>query len=655
MRLAQFRQGEMAVLLALALVMLPLLLYLPPWLPVLVLTMLLVRGFLLQRQYRLPSLWLLLPLLGLSIGGIWLNLNTLIGREGGAALLILLLGFKSFESRQQRDWQVLLALGFFLAAIPLLFDQSPPSALWLIISLLALTWAMLRLAGGAVPGTAGMAAQALLLSLPLMLVLFVVMPRLPGPLWSMPHEQHVASTGLSDSMEPGSISQLVQQQEPAFSVVFNGPPPAHEQLYWRIMIFDDFDGRRWQSVHGQMRERMQLAGGEKVRYRLTGKPSRSRLPLLDYPLAAPAEGKLEPGGLFKLANDQDDMLRIAGESLVGSRYLSELSRSDQDFYRHLPPGNPASRQLAMQWRSQSSDSAGFVREALLHFRLGGFAYTLRPPLLEGDNSIDAFMFATRQGFCEHYASAFAFMARAAGIPARVVTGYQGGQFNPLGRFWQVRSSDAHAWVEVWLAERGEWLRVDPTAAVAPERVSKDLGQSIPAMQAQLPVFGSRMPTWMVRVQQGWQAAGFVWQQWVVGYDASRQLSLYRWLGLGDAVDSTAVVRGLLGGVVLAGLPLLWWWRRSPERLPLQEGRVRLERALRQQGITLLPSDGPLDMLNKARGLPAPAYRELKQLCKEYAAMRYQNPALSQQQARLWLRRVRAFSTDLARGKLRQGG
>lgn len=652
MKPALSKQGEMAVLLALALVMLPLLFQLPSWLPALVLAMLLVRGFLLLRQYRLPSLWLLLPLLGVSVAGLWLNLNTLIGREGGASLLILLLGFKSFESRQQRDWQVLLALGFFLAAMPLLFDQSPLSALWLVISLLALTWAMLRLAASTLHGAAGTAVQALLLSLPLMLVLFVVMPRLPGPLWSMPHDQHTASTGLSDSMEPGSISQLVQQQEAAFSVVFDGTPPAHEQLYWRIMIFDDFDGRRWQNVRGLTQEQVQLQGGVRVSYRLTGKPSRARLPLLDYPLAAPAGGGLEPGGLFKLAKDRDDVLRISAQSMVGSHYRSELSRSDQDFYLHLPPGNPASRQLALQWRLQGRDSAGFVREALLHFRLAGFSYTLTPPLLAGDNSIDAFMFSTHQGFCEHYASAFAFMARAAGIPARVVTGYQGGQFNPLGSFWQVRSSDAHAWVEVWLAENGEWLRVDPTAAVAPARLTQDLGQSIPALQAQLPVLGSRLPSWILRVQQGWQAAGFAWQQWVIGYDASRQLSLYRWLGLGDAVDAAAVVRALLCGAVLAGLPLLWWWRRRPDSLPLQQGRNQLEKALLRQGIAILPSDGPLDIANKSRGLPAPAYRQLRQLLKEYAAMRYQQSASTPQQARSWLRRVRAFRSALLRGKLR---
>ncbi|WP_199053071.1 DUF3488 and transglutaminase-like domain-containing protein [Aquitalea sp. ASV15] len=635
------RQGEMAVLLAVALVILPLLLLLPPWLPMLVLCMLALRAVLLRRQAVLPSLYLLLPLLLLAIGGLWLSLNTLVGREGGAALLILLLGFKSFESRQQRDWQVLLALGFFLAAMPLLFDQSPLAAVWLAISLLALTWAMLILSGEMVEGSLRSAMQALSLSLPLMLVLFVVMPRLPGPLWSMPHDQHVAGTGLSDSMEPGSISQLVQQQEPAFSVVFAGRAPAVSEMYWRIMIFDDFDGRRWQNVRGLSSETVRWQGGRLVSYSLTGKPSKARLPLLEYTVTAPAGGVLEPGNLFKLARDGDELFRFQAESLLAAHYRTVLSRADQDFYRHLPPGNLASRQLALQWRAQGGDGAGFIRTALQYFRLGGFAYTLQPPLLNSEDGIDQFMFSSRQGFCEHYASALAFMARAAGMPARIVTGYQGGQFNPVGQFWQVRSSDAHAWVEIWLAESGEWLRVDPTAAVAPDRVAQGVSQSIPAMQPQLPVLGRSMPGWLLRVQQNWQAAGFAWQQWVVGYDAGKQLNLYRWLGLGDQVDSGTVLRAVLIGGSLACLPLLLLWRRRPSVPPLQQGRHRLVQALAAMGIVVVDSDGPLDILNKARRLPEPDYRQLKALLKEYAAMRYRQPA-APQQVRQWLRRVKAF-------------
>ncbi|MBV8679227.1 MAG: DUF3488 domain-containing protein, partial [Aquitalea sp.] len=491
-----------------------------------------------------------------------------------------------------------------------------------------------------------------LLSLPLMLVLFVVMPRLPGPLWSMPHDQHAASTGLSDSMEPGSISQLVQQREAAFSVVFQGPSPKPSEMYWRIMIFDDFDGRRWQNVRGLGQERVQLLGGHPVTYSLTGKPAKSRLPLLDYPLSAPTGGVLEPGSLFKLPKDSDDLFRLQAESLPGSHYHTVLSRSDQDFYRHLPPGNPASRQLAMQWRARSEDGAGFVREALLHFRLGGFAYTLNPPLLKSEDGIDEFMFSSRQGFCEHYASALAFMARAAGIPARVVSGYQGGQFNPVGQFWQVNSSDAHAWVEVWLEESREWLRVDPTAAVSPSRVEQGLAQSIPAMQEQLPGLGRSMPVWLLHVQQNWQAAGFAWQQWVVGYDAGKQLGLYRLLGLGDQVDSAAVLRALLMGGALACLPLLLLWRHQRGGSPLQQGRTRLVQILARQGVVITASDGPLDMLNKARRMPEPDYRQLKVLLKEYAAMRYRQPSQTAGQARQWLRQVRAFKPAASRNKRR---
>ena len=652
MKHALLRPAEMAVLLALALVILPLLFYLPFWLPALVELMLLLRAFMLSRQSRLPGLPVLLPLLLLAAAGVWLSLNTLIGREGGAALLILLLGFKVFESRQQRDWQVVLALGFFLAAMPLLFDQSPWSALWLIISLLALTWAMLRLAGDIPSGSARTALQALLLSMPLMLVLFVVMPRLPGPLWSMPHDTHTAQTGLSDSMEPGSISQLVQREDTAFSVVFSDAAPAVSQMYWRIMILDDFDGRRWQNVHGLQQESAQLQGGQLIHYRLTGKPVRSRLPLLEIPWEVPDSGVLEPGRVFRLTGDSDDTLRIAVSSLLGSHYHQALSESDQAFYRRLPPGNPASRQLAQQWRMQSQDDAGFVREALLHFRLNGYRYTLTPPLLEGDNATDAFLFSSRQGFCEHYASAFAFLARAAGIPARVVTGYQGAQYNPVGQFWQVRSADAHAWVEVWLKETGEWLRVDPTAAVAPQRVSDGVSQSIPSLQPGLPLM-RQIPAWLLPLQQSWQAAGFAWQQWIVGYDAARQLNLYRLLGLGQSVDAAAVLRALLLGGGLALLPLLWWWRRGTAVAPLQVGRTMLVVALRGHGIKILPSDGPLDMLNKAAHLPKDLHVLLKPLLKQYAAMRYRQPALPAKEVQVWLSQVRRFGQQ-ARKQRRRG-
>jgi len=638
------QQGEMAVLLAVGVALAPLLLQLPFWLPLLVLLMLALRAGLWKRQAAMPSLRLLLPLLLLAMVGLWLSLNTLVGREGGVALLALLIGFKAFECRQLRDWQVLLALGFFAAATPLLFLQSLWSALWLVLTMLVLTWAMLLLAGELPQHSGRVAAGSLALSLPLMVMLFVVMPRLPGPLWSMPHDQHAASTGLSDSMEPGSISQLVQDGQPAFSVVFSSQPPAISALYWRVMVFDGFDGQRWQNLGFSGHEDRQdwpLAGNV-VHYSLTGRPAKSRLPMLDYPLSAPTGAVLEAGRVLRLNRDSEDLYRFQGMSLLADHYPVMLSRMEQAFYLRLPAGNLASRQLAASLRQQGGSDISFIRAALSFFRLGSFSYTLTPPLLQERDGIDQFLFSTHQGFCEHYASALAFLARAAGIPARVVVGYQGGEFNSVGKFWQVRSSDAHAWVEVWLHDVGQWQRVDPTAAVAPGRISQGPAQALPGLQPGLPLLGGETPGWLHSALQDWQALGFAWQQWVLAYDAGKQRQLFQFLGLGEDVDASSVARALLFGGVLACLPLLLLWRRREKANPLKQGRACLVERLARCGVSVLPADGPLDILNKARGLAGDDYRRLKFLLKQYAALRYAQDSPSSRSEQQWLRQVRAF-------------
>ncbi len=639
------------VLAALGVTTAPLLLQLPLWIPLLVLVMLGLRGRMLWAGRALPARWLLLCVLTAAVLVLWLTTKTLVGREGGVALLSLLLGFKAFESASRRDWQVLLALGFFLAGMPLLFDQSPLAAAWLTLSLLALTWAMVLLAGAAPKGSLRTAISALLLALPMMLVLFVVMPRLPGPLWSMPHDQKRASTGMSDEMEPGSISQLIQNQEPAFSVVFDGAIPPRPSLYWRMMIFDDFDGRRWQNIRGVTQERMGLSGGDAVNYTLTLRPEKSRLPALEY-VEGPSEStRMEPGGVLRLEKEGEELFRYRARSRPQAAYLTDLSLQDQQFYRRLPVGNPQTRLLAERLRLQGGDDAGFVRAALEYFRLGAYRYTLSPPLLDGDEPIDQFLFSTRQGFCEHYASAMAVLARAAGLPARVVVGYQGGEYNPVGRFWQVRSSDAHAWVEVWLPSRQQWLRVDPTAAVAPSRVSEEVTQAIPAL-AGGGAAGAASANWWRPVRQGWQALSFSWQQWVVGYDASRQQGLYQRLGLGDSVDSAAVTKGVLIGGALACLPLLLLWRRQKGLPPLAEGRARIVGQLARHGIAVRDSDGPLDIINKSRRLPEQEFKQLKRLFKRYSALRYGAAKPDSAQERAWLKEARRFSVTgkhLARG------
>ncbi|UTH72411.1 DUF3488 and transglutaminase-like domain-containing protein [Chromobacterium sp. IIBBL 290-4] len=626
------------ILLALSWTVLPLFWHLPPWLPALALLAFAARAWLAFQHAAMPGRKLLLPALLLGGVGLWLSLGVLVGREGGVALLVLLIAFKGFETASLRDWRVLLALGFFLAAMPLLFDQSPLMAVWLAVCVLLLTWAAAVLAGSPPRGSLRNALQALALSLPLMLILFVFMPRLPEPLWSMPGKDNVASSGLGDDMEPGSIGRMILNRDPAFSVVFAGEAPRQDQLYWRVLLLDDFDGRRWLSVGGHWAEKATMAGGRPLRYSLTLRADKGRVPVLDVPSVAAADTHLEAGALLRQDRKHDELSRYQPISLVGGHYLVQLGR-EEAFYLRLPPGNPRSRELARQLAMRSGGGARLVAEILQFLRLGGFRYTLQPPVL-GDQQIDQFLFSTRQGFCEHYASAFVFLARAGGLPARVVAGYQGGEFNPLGQFWLVRSSDAHAWAEIWLD--GRWLRVDPTAAVSPDRVEQGADQALPALRAEGVAGMALPPVWLRGLRNRWQAANFAWQQWVVGYDADRQKGLFRRLKLGDRVDGGSVLRGLLAGLLLSSLPILFWWRGRTRVEPLTQGWRALRNTLQKRGVIASPSMGPVEVLKAARGLPKDDYRRLQALIREYIELRYRCAEANPGKARDWMRRARRW-------------
>jgi transglutaminase-like putative cysteine protease len=491
--------------------------------------------------------------------------------------------------------------------------------------------------------------QALLLSLPLMLVLFVVMPRLPGPLWSMPAASGSASSGLAEDMAPGSISQLIPSNEPVFTVVFNGTVPARRDFYWRVMLFDQFDGRRWFNAGAIAEPGGRVVGGTPVGYTLTVAPDKGRVPVLDLP-GDVAEGLRERAGMvWQQQRPSETRIRYRADSHAGALLAEPLDAAHLAFYRHLPAGNDRARALAAAIWARSRGDEAYIRALLGHFRLESFRYTLSPPPLSGA-IVDQFLFETRQGFCEHYASALAFLARAAGIPSRVVVGYQGGEYNAAGGFWQVRSSDAHAWVEVWLASRQGWWRVDPTAAVSPDRIEQGVEQAVPTVRSGMPILGGSPPEWMLALRQHWLAANFAWQQWVVGYDAGRQRSLFRALGLGQEVDVPAVLKGLLAGSMLMIMPLWWWWRRLPQREPLLQGWLLLGYRLRRVGVTITPADTPGEVLHRAAHLAEVDRAQLAALLEAYVGLRYRTSGeAAPLAARRWLGAVRRFHP--ARGAL----
>ncbi|MDC7704793.1 transglutaminase family protein [Vogesella indigofera] len=650
------RLAHFAVLAALALTVLPLFLQLPPWVPLLFALQLGGRAWLAWQGRQLPHrVWLLLAMI-VPVLLLWLSLRTLVGREGGVALLLLLTGFKAFETVTLRDWRVLLGLGFFLAATPLLFDQSLPSALWLLLSLFVLTWAMVLLAGVDSAASPRAAALALLYAMPLMLLLFVAMPRLPGPLWSMPTTDQRATSGLSDSLAPGSIGQMIPSREPAFTAQFRGRQPSREQLYWRVMVFDRFDGARWTagSVPDSGAAVLTSGAGRELSYSITATPFKGALPVLEHAVWA-GEGvqQLAAQLVRRIDARNEERLRYDVRSVAHAAYPAALSAEQRAHYLQLPAANLRTRQQGEFFGRQFRDEAGRLVALRAWLQQQGLRYTLSPPLLQGD-VVDDFLFSSRQGFCEHFASAFATLARAAGLPARIVVGFQGGEFNAGGQFWLVRSSDAHAWTEVWL--QGHWQRVDPTALVAPSRVVSEVGELVPEAQAVVPVLGRRPPAWWRSAHAQWQRAGFVWQQWVVDYDARRQQSLFQRLGLGRVGVGSVMTVLLLGGVMLV-LPLLLWllWRRPLARSYPVRGWQLLVLRLQQAGVTALASDTPAQLRDKAKGLAAEQQQQLARLLADWQQWRYAEGATdADPRWRGWWWQVRRFRPPRLAAKKRTG-
>jgi transglutaminase-like putative cysteine protease len=637
------RHAVMAVLCGLLISAAPLISRLSPWVVGCFVGMWLLRVWLHWRDAPLPRRSLLLLALAIPLALMLKTPQSVLGREGGVSVLMVLSAFKLLETESLRDWRILLALAFFVAVTPLLFDQSPLAALWLLLTLALLTMALAQLAGQSWRSSVRQTGLSFALGLPLALVLFVVMPRLPGPLWNLPQRDDSASSGLSPVMSPGSISRLILSGEPAFSAVFVGRPPRTSALYWRMLVLDSFDGQSWRNG-GRIEADFNTTavGGTPVHYVLTAKPQQGRLPALDLPQVLPEGVEAQAGLLFGVSGPQQNVRRLEAVSVVGSHLSELLGAARRNWYLQLPPGNSQARELAEQWRRNAHSEQDWVKLALGYYRQNQFRYTLTPPPLQGD-IVDQFLFSTRQGFCEHYAASLAFLARAAGIPSRVVVGYQGGDYNPIGNFWQIRSSDAHAWVELWFADEQVWQRVDPTAAAIPGRVDSGVENALPGTRARLPWGGGEVPAWMISLQERWRAAQFQWQQWVIGYDAERQRNLFSWLGLGERVNVAAVLRALLAGGLLAGLPLPFWlWRLRRVQDPLQDGWLHLRQRLQRAGVPVAASDGPLDFLDKARNLPPEQRQTLKGLVKQYIDLRYREKEGGGQAVSEWRRRVRRF-------------
>lgn len=607
---------------------LPHLARLPWWLTLYLAALFVWRYLMLKRGYPAPVGLLRFVLMALGVLAVYLHYGTILGRDAGGALLATMLALKFLELRRLRDYMLAVFLVYFLIMVGFLHSQEMWLVLYLFVAFVATTATLVRLA---LPGVAGKRALRIALvllaqALPLMLVMHLLFPRLQGSLWGMPQDAYAGRTGMSEQMQPGSINQLSFSTEIAFRAHFPQDLPKPAELYWRVLVLTHTDGRTWtRSGARQAHDYQPLS--PVLSYSLALEPSdKPWVPTLEMPARVPAGLRLGSG--WTLVATQPIFRRQLLEMSAHTRYRAlEIDDYERRTTLAQPPPSARVQALADELRRGRRDDLT-VQAALAHFRTEPFFYTLEPPLL-GVDPTDEFLFDTRRGFCEHYSAAFVVLMRAAGLPARVVVGYQGGEFNPGNRSFIVRQSDAHAWAEVWLAGRG-WIRVDPTAAIAPERIEYG-ADALRRLLAR----GVRPGTATARVltldgferlrrdlRLAFDTAQSAWQRWVLSYDTSHQRELLARLGLDDMHGARLIgLLALLVAVVIAVYVLITW-PRSPRVDAAQRLYLRLCRKLARIGIARAVHEGPLDFLGRVIQARPDLAAALRPLVQAYLQQRY---------------------------------
>lgn len=626
--------GLVAILVSLALVIAPHARHLPAWIPVFGGFILLARFYLGYRRLPLPGRWLLLSMALAAIAGVALSYRTLYGRDVGVAVLTVMGALKLMEMSRPRDSMVVVLLAYFIVITNFFYSQTIPTALYMLFVVWLITATMIALQYQSSPPrllpvlrqSAGLMLQAV----PLLLILFLLFPRVQGPLWGLPQVNYSARTGLSDFMSPGDVSMLSLSDGVAFRVLFEVPPERPSQLYWRGPVLSEFDGRTWRAGNVFTAPSMALQPlSSPLRYSVTLEPHDRRwLFAIDLPTIVPPSAFLTTDFQMHSRRLVRERLRYDMESILSYRVgLNERNFELRAALRLPEQGAPRTRAMAQQWREQASTPAEIVQRGLAMFREQSFVYTLEPPVL-GEEPVDEFLFETRSGFCEHYASAFAVLMRAAGIPARVVTGYLGGEINPMDGYLVVRQSEAHAWTEIWLAGEG-WVRVDPTAAVSPLRIESGLAASVPETD-RVSVFTRRDMQWLRQMRFTWDAISNGWNQWVLGYSTERQTRFLSRLGMNNVTwQNLAIALIVSSGVIIGLLALVLLLRLATRRLDpvARTYRVYCERMARL-GAPRRPGEGPRDYTNRI-SLQFPEIRsKLQHIGALYIALRYggeQNP------------------------------
>jgi protein-glutamine gamma-glutamyltransferase len=589
------------------------------------------RVLLAVRGMGAPPRAILLAAAALAIAALLLRFHTFNGITAGTALLCLMAGLKLLETRGVRDLRVIILIVYFLCLAALLRSES----FWQLAYLVGVCWlatATLVQLTIATPGPGWHASlrhsgRILLHALPLTLFLWLLFPRLTEPLWKVNDESVIAVTGLSDSMDPGDISDLVLSDDIAFRVHFAGAVPAQHDRYWRGPVLELFNGRLWRRsdrpVYANAEQAAPPATASLYGYIIGLEPyPHNWIYALDRPLRWDlARARLSDSGVLERADPISQPIDITMTSVAGASAPGTLSANQRARDLALPPQrNPRTSQLARQMRDAHPDERDYARSVLRMLHDQEFFYTLTPPRL-GENSVDDFLFDSRRGFCGHYASAFAVMMRAAGIPARVVTGYLGGMENPYGHYWIIRQSDAHAWVEVWIEGSG-WLRIDPTAAIASNRIEQQGAEE--NVDALLGIDLHAHGTWLADIGLRLDALRQIWRERILQFDQGAQQSLLQQLMI--PLPDTGKFALLLALGVCFGFGWMSWQVRrdvgAPADDPAARALQRLCERLAKIGLRRMPHEGAEAFAARVALARPDLADAIRALMRQYSEVRY---------------------------------
>lgn len=558
-----------------------------------------------RRPDSLPNRWLLLLLTTLGIALLIVQHSGLFGRDAGTALFVVALGLKLMEIRGRRDVFLVVYLAFIVAASQFLYEQSILMAGYILAVCVVLLATLITQNAAQVQTQLALKTSAAIVvqALPMAVVIFVLFPRLEAPRWMWLADDNKALSGLSDTLEPGSISDLSLSDELVFRVRFDGAVPPPALRYWRGPVYSNTDGIHWTIAanSGQASQTIDFIG-DAFHYTLLMEPQKKNWVFgLDMPERFDAG--LRRNNSFLLLTDKRPADR-AEYKLVSRPAYNTGAISAADYQQNLQLPKPATaRQQALVYKLRGFDGRPeqFIENLLNHFRDEQFYYTLTPPLMPND-PVDTFLFETRSGFCSHYATAFVYLLRIAKIPARVVGGYQGGEINNVGGFLEVRQADAHAWAEAWLDGRG-WVRFDPTAAIAPERIERgvnvDLQVASRAVNFGPLVSESAALNWLKRSRQLWQSIDYNWQRWVINYSGANQMQFMQALGI-DGI--AALAKWLVGSLVTVTLPLVWWLFKQANK-PVDKTLIIYRRfcnKLAKAGVVIGPGEGAKAFAERAK-------------------------------------------------------